>query len=227
MNASLSELITQVRRQLDELTLAGQPVATDSDVMDTASSNFSDEDIKDRLIDGTRFVAARVRASSIRPFIGSLSPGDLSVPMGTDAPHVLRLLASRVDADGTPATRRTFAGHRKMESSGRAASSSHPVFVFEDFELLISAGGSASNKTADYVRVPGRNVATDGTSANPHDDITNAPSRFRNAIVAYAASSCFAAIFKYDLAMSARKRVYQEISNYRVPMQDLRAERDG
>jgi hypothetical protein len=214
MNATISDLIKEVRRGLDEVTLSGVQVATDTDLEDTAASNFSDEDIKDRLIDGTRFLVARAEAQHIPNFVDTLSPSDLSVPIGKTAPYVLRLLGSRVNIDGTECTRRTFASHRKLESSGRAADANHPVFVFEDFELLMSAGGSGSTKTAHYVRVPGRNVDQSGASTNPYDDITKLPDKFRSPLIQYVLASCFTTLRRGELSNAAKKRMYADIRPY-------------
>lgn len=231
MNATISDLIKEVRRGLDQVTLSGTQVATDTDLEDTAASNFSDEDIKDRLIDGTRFIVSRVKAQHIPNFVTTLSPSDLSVPMDKTAPYVLRLLAGRTEIAGTPATRRTFASHRKLESSGRAASSNHPVFVFEDMELLMSDGGAGGTETAHYVRVPGRNVAQDGTSNDPYADITQLPDKFRAPLIQYVLSSCFTTLRRGGLANAAKKRMYADIKPYLLPrateqqLQDMERQR--
>jgi len=213
MTSTIDDLITQIRRGLDEVTMTGQATATDTDIQDTLASNFSDEDLKDRLISGVRFIASRVQASTIPEFIETLSPSDISVPMDETAPYVLRLLGSRIEVDGIQCDRRTFSGHRKMESSGREASANYPIFTFESFELLMSAGGGGTTKEAHYVRVPGRNVKTDGSSADPYADITKLPDRYENALVLYVLSSCFKTLLKFDLVASTRKQMYQSMKN--------------
>jgi len=99
MNADIDELVSQVRKELDEVTLAGERVQTDTDLADTASSNFSDESLKDRLMDGTRYVVARVRSQYLEDFIIEVTPSDFEPPYDGSTPQIFRLLGSRVTAD--------------------------------------------------------------------------------------------------------------------------------
>jgi len=208
MTASLSDLVEQVRKELDEVTLSGEMVLTDSDLEDTASSNFSDQSIKDRLMDATRHIAARVRANYLDEFVITVSPSDFQPPYNANSPQILRLKGGQVTAGGTKCTRRTFAAHLKMENQrGVSASADYPVFVYQDFEFLVANGGSGGVKEAEAIRVPNDKYA----------DATKLPDIFEAAEVQHAVFSCFETLRLAEQAKTAKKRLNEELSNYRLP----------
>jgi hypothetical protein len=215
MNANLSELVNQVRKELDEVTMAGERVETDTDLADTASSNFSDQSLEDRLLDGARFVAARVKAAHLDPFVIEATPSDFDTPYDGSTPQILRLLGSRVtaeDASGVPVacTRRTFARHIKMKNQrGLTSDENYPVFVFQDVELLIE-NNTDNAKVAHAVRVP-------GSGGNLHSDITTMPDKFRGAVVQHAAFTCYQTLRSQDEMENARSILQRELRQYRLP----------
>lgn len=128
-NLVKTTMIDRLRQQLDEITLSGERVSVDTDLEDTASSNFSDADLGDRLDDAARYVAALVRPMYVPDLIETNTKANL--PNDINA-----YLGSRVRMpDGTTAKRRTFAAHRKLEATGVSASATHPVFIIEDAEV--------------------------------------------------------------------------------------------
>lgn len=206
----IADYVTEVRRQIDEMNLSGESVATDTDVLDSASSNFSDVDIQDRLMDGSRYVASRVAAQYIPSLIISITPTDFNVPYSSSK-KVIRLLGSRVSlTDGTKADRRTRVDHRKKESSGLNASSTNPVYIFEDFLFEIYDGTLNPVGAVGYgVKVP------DSTT-----DVLNMGELFRNAIIQYAVSSCFISMGIVPLASVAKKNLITSIAPYLLKIQN-------
>lgn len=218
MQASISDLVSQVRQELDEVTLSGEMVLTDSDLEDRASSNFSDVSIKDRLMDAARYVAARVRATYLSEFIITVTPSDFDAPYDTSTPKILRLLGTQVTAeDSTPtaidANRRTMAAHLKLENGrGLNASEDYPVFVFSDFELLIENGITTGTKEAKAVRVPTKNA-----SDPVYEDVILLPDVFEGPVVEHTVVSCFETLRLAENANRAKKRLAEELQQYRLP----------
>lgn len=186
------DIETRVRRALDEYTLSGEFIGTDTDFEDVLSSEFSTEDIFDRAMDSARYIAARVRASHLRDLVSTVNLTDETklVPSGGAIPFY-RVLISRVrlDVGGTEyyAQRRTFGAHASL--SGRVADPSHPLFVYADNVFLLSAGTGATNEISsddvdimDGVGVAG-NLKADvvsiplpaGTEGAYYDGISTAP----------------------------------------------------
>lgn len=201
---TISDYVSEVRRHIDELTLAGEDVITDADVQELLSSNFSDTDITDRLHDGGRYIAARVRSQYIPALIIDIEPDDFAIPY-VSAKKILRFLLSTVKlSDGTQCDRRTRNSHRKLESSGQAASATAPCFVYEDFLFEIYDGSTNPvGSGAKAVKVP-----------DVDDDIIDMGEKFRQAIVQYAVSSCFQTIQNLKLANIARGNMIEEIEPY-------------
>jgi hypothetical protein len=216
MQASVDELVEQVRHELDEVTLSGEMVLTDSSLEDRASSNFSNASIKDRLMDATRHIAARVRATYLKPFVITVTPADFDPPYDTTTPKILRLVGTQVTAEDSgaskiDATRRTMAAHLKLENGrGLNAREDYPVFVFEDFELLVQ-NGIDSVKEAKAVRVPGQEPA------QKYSDVVALPDAFEGAVVAHAVSSCFETLRMAENATQSKKRLAEELREYRLP----------
>lgn len=212
MNADIDELVSQVRKELDEVTLAGQRVQTDTDLADTASSNFSDESLKDRLMDGTRYVVARVRSQYLEDFIIQVTPSDFEPPYDGSTPQIFRLLGSRVTADDSAGeavecTRRTFSEHLKMENQrGLVASETYPVFVYQDVELLIE-NQTTNDKRTFAVRVP----------TQRYSDVTDLPNTFRGAVVQYAAFTCFQTLREQEEVENSKAILQRELASYRLP----------
>lgn len=160
---SISEVITDVRRAIDEFTLAGESVAFDADMEDRASSNFSDEDIADRALDVARAISARCRAAHLidpavtyatsgrSGLVQQVNPTDGAVmePIGdgSDANYPFsRLLASRVFLDSATADRRAMNAH--ILSTGLEPTVAKPVYVYSDHEFLMAT--SASDTTSSH-----------------------------------------------------------------------------
>ena len=197
-----ADLVSEVRRALDEVTMNGERVVSDTDMEDVASSNFSDIDLGDRLLDAVRYMAVRVRAQYVPSLIEDIEP----VMVGATA--VLHLLGSRVTVNDVYAKRRTFSGHRKLEATGVQASASNPVFVAEDGEVLVYpdpiVGGTAR---VAVVKVP--------TAVGNLDD------RFRTAVVQRALFSCYQTLQMGEQAKAAQTAFSTELQPFLLPRQRL------
>lgn len=178
---SIAEVITDVRRAVNEFTLNNESIAFDADMEDRASSNFSDEDIADRALDTARAIAARVRAAHltdpavtysttgrsglvqvINPTVKAqmTPPGDNNT---AEYPFT-RLLASRVLLDSATADRRSMNAH--IMSSGLEPTVSKPVFVYSDHEFVMATSNTKSTSSHPPGALPTLDP-WDGTGADP------------------------------------------------------------
>lgn len=219
MNATLPELVTQVRRLIDEKVASGVDVSTDEQTTISGGSAFSDDEIEYRLVFATRFIVARVKARYIPQFVETSTNFSSEIDPTNDEKsiYVQRVLADRIEAGSIPATRRTFEGHRKLTSSGRAASVDSPVFAYEDYELMVDQGSGSNVVSVSYVRVPGRNIKQDGTVATPTVDITKLDDRFRSALVQHAAFGCLFSALEIEVASKLKQSAYESIGPYMLP----------
>lgn len=111
-----------------------------------------------------------------------------------------------------------MAAHLKLENGrGLNASENYPVFVFEDFELLIQNGLDTTYE-AKAVRVPTKNaVPSSDSDPGVYDDVTNLPDIFESAVVTHAVSSCFETLRLAENATQAKKGLAEELRQYRLP----------
>lgn len=226
---NLSGLVGEVRRALDEVTLDGDLAVYATQMEDLFSSTFSDEDLRDRILDATRYIAARVRARYLDELISEVDPADSDVLYtytGNSQNPFLRLLNSRVEVNGVEAERRTVRGNEKIEATGQAATPVSPAYVYEDY-LFFTAGNPGGTVTADVVEVPvfttsgsfdGETWTTDGSTTVPLRGM------FKEAIVQYVVSSCFITMGLGEEATMARQKMNDEIGPYLLPMALVGAE---
>lgn len=226
-----TSLVTDARSALDEYTLSGKLKAFDADVEDTASSNFSTEDLENRILDGARYIAARCRASTMGDLIGTVNPTDLQhlhTESGGSTWPWMRLLGSRVLLNAYSAERRTFSGH--MAGDGMAPVAARPVYIFEDFEFAINAGNgdqssandaALANVSVSVLKVPMFRVSDGSTTESTFDGIdwTGAKfvpldSKFRAAIIYYVVSSCYQTLRVADLATKYRIQMMEELKPF-------------
>lgn len=222
-NLVKANIVTEVRRHLDEITLSGEVANLDTDLQDLASSNFSDSELGKRADDAARHIASLVRAQYIPTLIETV-PASRFHDSG-----VLRLLGSRVkvtsdDYDEVVATRRTFQGHRKLEARGVPADEQFPVYVFEDWEFKVFPDpvdeASTTTATADIVRVPGSAYGT--TLSSFRDPVTELDERFREAVIQRVLVYCYGSLSLLNLAIESQKKFNSIIEPYVIPKFNLR-----
>jgi hypothetical protein len=214
-NLVKANIITEVRRHLDEITLLGEVANLDTDLQDLASSNFSDTELGRRADDAARHIAARVRSQFIPTLIETVSASRFHDY------NVLRLLGSRVkvtsdDYGQVIATRRTFQGQRKLEARGVPASEEFPVYVFEDWDFRVFPDpvdeSASTSATADIVRVPGS--AYGATLGSFRDPVAELDERFREAVIQRVLLYCYNSLSLYPLAIEAQKKFSKSIEPY-------------
>jgi hypothetical protein len=227
-NLVKSDIVTEVRRRLDEMTLLGEVANLDTDLEDLASSNFSDAELGKRADDAAKNIAARVRAQYIPTLVETVSASrfhDYSV---------LRLLGSRVKVDSTDydtviATRRTFQGHRRLEARGVPASEEYPVYVFEDWDFRVFPDpvdeADTTTATADIVRVPGS--AYGATLSSFRTAVAELDDKFREAVIQRVLVYCYNSLSLFNLAIEAQKKYFAAIEPYAIPKIDLRGQRNA
>ena len=214
-NLVQADMITKVRRRLDEITIGGEVAITDIDVQDLASSNFSDNDLQNRLNDAARNLAARVKAQYLPDLIETVETTRFHDYQSN------RILGSRIKVASTEygeqvATRRTFLGNRKLNSSGRTTTTQFPVYVYEDAILKILPdpvdAGSTTTATADLVRTPGSFFGTTLNQSNVA--ITELDERFSEAITQRVLFYCYITLGLVELAQRAQRAYIKEISPF-------------
>ena len=210
----------KVRRRLDEVTIDGAPVLTDANLEDVASTNFSDEDLNQRMEYAARNLVANVRAQYLPDLVETVAPSRYLDH------YPIRLLGSRVKVNSTEdgsqvATRRTFQGHRQLEARGVPASTLNPVYVYEDHILKVFPDpvdtGASTTATVDLLRWPGAfhgaTISTKNIGVEELDD------RFENAIIERTLFYCFITLSNIPLATKAQTRYLESIAPYIVPRQ--------
>lgn len=106
MAIKASDIITRVRRLLDQVPLTDEDVKTDSAVIGAPSTQFSDENLLQRINHGQREIIARVKAQHVPLAIESYTG-----PFPDVALDVVRLLYSRVFYSGTGGGSGVFASY--------------------------------------------------------------------------------------------------------------------
>ena len=214
-NLSQSEMVTRVRRRLDEITIGGEVALTDTNLQDLASSNFSDNALQNFLNDAAKNLAARVKAQYLP---------DLIETAETTRVHdyeINRVLGSRVKVTSSEygevvATRRTFTGNRKLNASGRQVTTQFPAYVYEDGILKVFPdpvdAGSTTTATADILRAPGSPFGTTLNQTNVA--VTELDDRFAEAITQRTLFYCFITLGFVELAQRAQRSYIKEISPF-------------
>lgn len=200
-NLTYSGLRTRIRRLLDQVPLVGENTSSDSSVLGSPSTDFSDENLDARSYEAIVELVGRVKAQHLPQLIIDFPDGD--VPE-----RVARILYSRVFTDGdVRAIQRSTERHRRLEQSGRAATADYPTYTFEDSRLDVYPDGGY----AYYVIYP--------PHPNPPPPQITADEiflsdKFTAAIVHHAAASCFETQKRKDLHTWARSVFEEEISPY-------------
>lgn len=214
-NLVQADMVTRLRRMLDEVTIGGEIAALDTNVQDLASSNFSDNDLQNRLNDAARNLAARVKAQYLP---------DLVETVATTRFHDYqsnRVLGSRVIVDSTAdgsviASRRTFTGNRKLQARGVTPSTTFPVYIYEDHMLKILPDpvdlGNSTTANVDIVRAPGSFFGTTLDQSNV--PVTEIDARFAQAILQRAMFYCYITLGLSDLAQRAQRAYIKEITPF-------------
>lgn len=214
-NLLQSEMLTRVRRRLDEITIGGEIALTDTDLQDLASSNFSDDAINNMLNDAARNLAARVKAQYLPDLIETVETTRFHDYQSN------RLLGSRVKVTSTTygeviATRRTFTGNRKLNASGREVTEQFPAYIYEDAILKIFPdpvdSGSSTTASADLLRAPGSFFGTTLNQKNiPVEELDD---RFAEAITQRVLFYCYITLGLVNLAQKAQVAYIKEISPF-------------
>lgn len=201
-----TELIEELRRALDEITLSGETALVDTDLEDLASSNFSDTDLGERLDDAARYVAARVRAQYVPTLVQNIEAVDFPTT------KVLRVLGSRVFVTGSDAvtriaTRRTMQGHRKMEATGVASTETNPVYIIEDVEARVIPDALDGTSNLDVVVMP--------------TDCEDLDHRLRVPVVQRALYTCLMTLRQKAEAGAAKASLMLSLQPFRLPVKKL------
>lgn len=238
---SIDDTVGEIRRQLDEITLSGDLAVYANEFEDLFSSEFSDNDLRDRVVDGARFIAARVRANYQTDNIRTLSSNNsgeiekgsdriVPDPRAENVQPFIRLLSTRVEAVGgfgtnviqsRQAQRRTLLGNEKIEATGRAASQEEPAYVYEDYEFIFEQGsGTEAAEAAVVDMIVPTYASFNGTSYTYNDGGTSEvplPEMMQEALVQYVISGCFMTLASPEQAQRARQKMFSELRPFLLP----------
>lgn len=201
----VSDVITRVRRILDQVPGVGEKVSTDTQIVSSYSTVFSDANLIDRINEGIGLIVSNVKAMDLTPLLAAYTSTISSIHTTAE-----RILGSRVERhDGSKfvfCVKRPVATHRRLERSGRTASVAYPVYTNEDSELLIYPTPT-SGYVAVIVNRPTRLTLT--TNTIPFDE------RFYAALVYYVASTCYQTMQRPDMASLYMNEFEDEISIFK------------
>ncbi|MCS3661803.1 hypothetical protein [Salinibacter ruber] len=187
-------VITRIRRRLDQVPLNVESVDKDSDVLGSVSTNFSNEDLLDRINKATRAIISKVKAQHVPMAI------EKKTSVNGIEQSAVRLLPRRVfgsDDGGTTYVRafeRSVDTQRRLESRisnpGREATAQYPVFVYEDgrFQIFPETLGVK----AFVVEAP--------SGATSTSDTLVLDERFERAITDYVSANCYQTMRRTNLA---------------------------
>lgn len=177
MAIDLKEVVDRVRNELDEFTIGDDWIGASASFEDTASTNFSTEDLVDRSLGVARDIAFRVHSSHLKELIATINPTESAefypTTGGTQMPW-FRLLLTRVrfhyqgldnlggavgDGERYDAIRQAFTAYM---STGRTPSPTRPIFAYQDGEFVMKVGGSSGTWEDEGRSIAGTTVL-DGT----------------------------------------------------------------
>jgi len=202
-------LINRIRRILDQVPFVAENVDSDSDLIGSPSTNFSNENLMERIINAQKIIMSRCKAIHMLPAVIKYDESTGDIPE-IEVP-IVRLMYSRVfrdNDDDAPvrATQRPVDGSRRLERSGLASSVSYPTYTYEDGALRIMP--AATQYDVYMLSLP--TFSTNVASHQPLDE------RFENAIIMYVASSCYQTLQRPDLHEYSYSVFEDEIDAYAI-----------
>jgi hypothetical protein len=172
-----SDMITRIRRMLDQVPLTDEDVKTDSAVIGTPSTQFSDENLLQRINHAQREIIARVKAQHV-----PLSIQSYTGPFPDVALPVFRLLFSRVFHSGTGGGSGTYTAYDPQGFFDGAPDDEEIIYIFiasrnmniNDLTVTADAAGSTSDLTVkkNGASVGTVTLATDGSGSTTMSPFT-------------------------------------------------------
>jgi len=200
------DVITRIRRRLDQVPLNAESVDKDSDVLGSISTTFSNNDLMDRIARGSRTIVSKVKAQHVPMAIKKKT-----TVSGVENSAV-RLLVRRVFVGGNRAFERSVDTQRRLESRvsepGRQATTEYPVFVYEDGRFEIFPSGESVE--AYVVEAP------PGPSAT--GDTLELDERFERALTDYVVASCYQTMRRTNLSEFFMNTFYQDLRPYSLDL---------
>ena len=213
---TLDHIITRVRRMLDQVPFNNESVETDSDILGSISTNFSDENLTGRVNSAMRVIASRVKAQHVPQLITKYDT------VTAAEANALRILPRRVfrlydsTSDGTPdqpvrCMRRSVDANRRLQESGRKATDSYPIFTYEDGVLNIYPDTAPPEVDVEIFGVGApqdMTWATDNATHLPVDE------RLEKAIIFYVCALCYQTLQNAELVEFMDQLFEEEIQPY-------------
>lgn len=213
---TLDHIIKRVRRMLDQVPFNNESVTTDSDVLGSISTNFSDENLTGRVNSAMRVIASRAKAQHVPQLVKKYTT------ITSAESQALRILPRRVfrvydsTSDGSSDTsvrcmRRSVDAQRRLDESGRKATDDYPIFTYEDgvLEIYPSTSGGDVDVEIFGVSVPTDLVySTDSASHLPIDE------RLEKAIIFYVCALCYQTLQNPNLVEFMDQLFEEEIQPY-------------
>ena len=202
------DIIIRARRKLDQIPLEVESVTTDSDVVGSISTEFSDEDLLERVNRGVHKVISEVKVQHCPQVIAEKNS------VNAIETSALRLLFRRVFAsdDGgdswVRAFRRTVDSQSRMEmrtdQDPREATADFPVYIYEDGTFQIYP--RTSDVKAYVVEQPPE------ASGLPETLVLDG--RFERALTDYVVASCYQSMRQSELSEYFSNLFIQSLQPY-------------
>lgn len=217
---TLENVITRVRREIRQITFSSESTQTDADAFELTTSNFSDEDLAERINDAVNTLASVVKAQHVPQLVTKYT----SI---AGAEGSFRLLPRRVfriydsTGDGAPDTkvrcmRRSVDSHRRLEKSGRSATEQRPLFTYDDGVLMIYPDPSPTDVSLEIYGLSAPSPLAFPTDSTVHLEIDE---RLELALIYVVARSCYASMERTNLVKLVSSVIEDEIRPFSYNMQ--------
>lgn len=208
-----SHLIKRVRRRLDQVPVDVESVDTDTSVLGSISTTFSDGDLIERINRGMRRIVGKVKAQHVPVCIEEKDTTDGTTSITDIEATAVRLLPRRVfgsDDGGSSWTRAFERGEdHQTELNTRditQATADYPVYVHQDGNFQIFP--ETLDVRAFVVEPP--------TGATAVGDTLDLDERFEEPLIYYVVSSCYQTMEMKGLSKFFNQRFRQSLRPYRL-----------
>jgi len=216
---TLQHVVKRIRRQIGQRALSSETTDADANVVDSASTTFSDENLTQRLNAALFDIASNVKAQHVPQLIAKYASAT-NATIGA-----LRVLEDRVFREDSGqnmvrSVRRSVSSHGRLESAKREATEAYPVHTHDDADLSVFPSGAAPVEV--YAVDPPSSVSwgADQTNHLPVDE------RFEAAIIYFVAASCFGSMERPKKQDFYESLYQEEIGPYKLTTRHKQAENE-
>lgn len=182
MAIATNDMVGWIRDMLDQRPIVDEDVKTDSAVVGSVSTNFSDENLIDRINRAQWNIVSTCKAQHVPSAILMYT-----TPLPEINVEIIRLLHSRNFRGASRCVQRSAERHVRLEQAGRVATATYPTYTYEDGELNFypdNTGAVAWMVVAPAAAITGGNLSVD--------------ERFEDAVLYHVVASCYQTLRRQD-----------------------------